>query len=104
MTVTWLVVLRPSHDQVKEKQIQTRGNFPEKNKVEKEISAKQEKFKQTKDRQYLLRFDQKTTNKTKLYKISLANLLISSDNPFHNILRLSDVLPNFLETMGDYYL
>ena len=41
MTVTWLVVLRPSHDQVKEKQIQTRGNFPEKNKVEKEILAKQ---------------------------------------------------------------
>ena len=41
MTVMCLVVLRPSHDQVKEKQIQTRGNFPEKNKVEKEILAKQ---------------------------------------------------------------
>ena len=59
MTVMCLVVLRPSHDQVKEKQIQTRGNFPEKNKVEKEISAKQKKFKQTTDRQYLLRFDKK---------------------------------------------
>ena len=59
MTVMCLVVLRPSHDQVKEKQIQTRGNFPEKNKVEKEILAKQKKFKQTIDRQYLLRFDKK---------------------------------------------
>ena len=34
--------------------------------------------------------------------------LLDTYNQFHNILRLSDVLPNFplttSETMGDYYL
>ena len=68
--VTCLVALRPYHDQVKEKQIQTRTNFPEKNKVEKEILTKQKKFKQTTDfaecyrfenlpSKYLARFDKK---------------------------------------------
>ena len=39
---------------------------------------------------------------------SLEIIFFTTHNPFHNILRLFDVLPNFpfttSETMGDYYL